>query len=186
MNFRMAVVIAAACSSLSACGASTNGNGQDVDGGLRDVHVTPDVTHDIGATASTCSLVDGGRAGPVALSDGSSDPRRLKALHCRETSSASDLTVELAQTAFESGVFSASLAQTRPTSVQRTFKCLAPSWSGHFFNFNDAAGVFHLRAAGLVPVDAAGNDNVQLYTDPTQQAVIVDSDSILCATDGNP
>ena len=110
----------------------------------------------------------------------------MKAAHCRETADGgADLTVELAQTAFMSGAFTATITATHPVRVQRTF-CVVPSWSGHFFNLDDADGFFHLRIRGVVPQDPVGDDNVQLYTEAHGRQTIVASETILCAIEANP
>jgi hypothetical protein len=94
------------------------------------------------------------------------------------------VSVELVQTAFESGAFMATLDATKPAAVHQSF-CVQPSWSGHFFNLDDATGRFHLRIRGVVPTDSAGDDNVQLYADATMQSTIVASDTIVCTIDAN-
>jgi hypothetical protein len=105
------------------------------------------------------------------------DARIIKSETCDSTDPASDVEVVLEQTGFRSALFVATVTQTKPTVLSESF-CAIPSWSGHFFNFNDpSAGgvshtdggagttVFHLRARGLGPPggDYPGDDNLQVH-----------------------
>jgi hypothetical protein len=131
-------------------------------------------------------------SGPVQKGEGSNDIRSLKAVHCAASDSASDIKIELAQTKVESGIFVARLTQSAPHRADATV-CVSATWSGHFFNFENDAESFHLRARGLYPPggDEIGDDNVQLGGCMGIQCSadgphLVDTWAIHCASDPNP
>jgi hypothetical protein len=132
-------------------------------------------------------------SGPVVVMNGGNDARALASVMCTATSAGSDLRIEIEQTAFESGLFVARVQQTKPVSVAHTF-CVLPSFSGHFFNFNDPASFghldgfvpFHLRARGIFAPegDGDGDDNVQVDWSPSGGGAVDDS-PIHCAAVSN-
>jgi hypothetical protein len=112
--------------------------------------------------------------GPIPLSYNAAPPGdafHIKSIVCTSTAPGSDVEIKLQETSLRSGLFVALVTQATPTSLNEDF-CAIPSWSGHFFNFDDTQSamgdlmtVFHLRTRGLGSPngDYPGDDNVQVH-----------------------
>ena len=99
------------------------------------------------------------------------DAFHIKSIVCTSTVPSSDVEIKLQQTSVRSGLFVALVTQTSPTHLNEDF-CASPSWSGHFFNFDDTQSAigdsttaFHLRTRGLGGPngDYPGDDNAQVH-----------------------
>jgi len=167
---------------LLACGlAGTAGCGGEIaapapeagaDGGVDASESGPDAPGEAAADLCTGVVARLLYAGPMG------DARTLKSVTCLSTDPSSNAEIDLEQTSFRSALFVARFRQTSPTLRNESF-CAVPSWSGHFFNFNDPSyrgdfaapdggartTVFHLRARGLGPPggDYPGDDNAQVH-----------------------